>query len=78
MYFKANPAPSMSFVSLPRKEFNLRKLGTGHKMLVSFFSTAFALSICRYCKYLASYFREDLSETCGRTDRSELRKFRLG
>ena len=78
MYFETNPAPSMSFASLPRKEFSLWKLGIGYKMWVSLFPTTFALGISRYCKYLASNVREHLSETFGRSDRSELREFRLG
>lgn len=68
----------MSFVSVPRKVFNLRKLGTGHKMLVSFFSKTFALGISRHCKYLASYVIEHLAGMFGRTDHSELREFILG
>jgi len=73
MYFETNPGPSTRFVSLSRKEFNLWKLGIGHKMWVSFFSTTFALSISRYCQYLASYVREHLSESFSCTDRSKLR-----
>jgi len=68
----------MSFASLPRKEFNLWKLGIGHKMWVSLFPTAFTLGISRYHKYLGSNVREHLSQTFGRKDRTELREFRLG